>query len=484
MIDVAKKPQTKAWAKAIPQGNADTSASSIKEFGPTPLPVVFGAVPRELRGSLYRNGPACLERGGQRVEHWFDGDGAILGVHFTDTGVTGLYRFVQTEGYQAEEKAKKLLYGGYGTIPKDLWNRFTKPAKNAANTSVIALPDKLLALWEGGQPHALDLKTLETFGLDNLGGLQTNLSYSAHPKRDPVTGDIYNIGVSFGKNGILHVYRSDRTGTIRQKAAIQLDGLPLIHDFVLAGQYLIFFVPPVRMNPLPVLTRMKSFSDALMWQPENGTQILILDRDTLEVLSRNEAEPWYQWHFANGYVDRNGAVMVDFIRYEDFQTNQYLKEVATGQTHTAAKGSLWQLRLDPHFSKVTQMQEVVNRPCEFPVVNPAQVGQDYESVYLSVHRQGVDIGQELFGAIAHFDYSTGKLTEADLGENCYPTEPLYVANPEQPGKGWILTVVFDSNRNSSEVWVFESDRLNDEPVCKLALPSVVPPGFHGTWKSA
>jgi len=56
--------------------------------------------------------------------------------------------------------------------------------------------------------------------------------------------------------------------------------------------------------------------------------------------------------FANGYVDASGAVIVDVVRYEDFQTNQYLKEVASGQTHTP----LWQVHLDPKFGKVTPIQ--------------------------------------------------------------------------------------------------------------------------------
>ena len=63
---------------------------------------------------------------------------------------------------------------------------------------MLALPDKLLALWEGGNPHALDLETLETQGLDNLGILQTNQPYSAHPKQDPQTGDLFNFGVVSG----------------------------------------------------------------------------------------------------------------------------------------------------------------------------------------------------------------------------------------------------------------------------------------------
>lgn len=43
-------------------------------------------------------------------------------------------------------------------------------------------------------------------------------------------------------------------------------------------------------------------------------------------------------------------------------------------------------------------------------------------------------------------------------------------------------VVYDGKTNRSEAWIFDSERLDDEPVCKLSLPAVVPLGFHGTWK--
>ncbi len=228
MHTVSKKSMTKNWENAI--------AQPAKEFSPTQLPILCGQIPDGLRGTLYRNGPARLERGDIRMGHWFDGDGAILAVHFTDAGATGVYRYVQTFGYQQETAAGKLLYGNYGmTAPGPIWNQWRKPLKNAANTSVLALPDKLLALWEGGKPHALDLQTLETWGEDDLGGLTQGLSYSAHDKRDPKTGEIFNFGISSGKNATLNIYKSDSAGKIIQKAAYQLDGVPLVHDFVLAG---------------------------------------------------------------------------------------------------------------------------------------------------------------------------------------------------------------------------------------------------------
>ncbi len=472
----AKLMQKPLWANAV--------THTAKGFAPTALPVVFGAIPAHLRGSLYRNGPARLERGGQRVGHWFDGDGAILGIHFTPDGATGVYRYVETAEWQAEERSGQWQYGGYGMVaPGAFWQRFKTP-KNAANTSVLALPDRLLALWEGGLPHALDLATLETTSLDDLGGLAPELSYSAHPKVDAQTGDIYNFGISFGKNAVMHVYRSDRTGQIRKTNTIALNGLPLVHDFVLAGAYLIFVIPPVRMAVLPVLARLKSFSDALTWQPEEGTQILVVDRDTLQLVSRGEADPWFQWHFTNGCVNEQGNVVVDIVRYADFQTNQHLKEVAAGMTETTALGTLWRIQLDPKSGHVHETFELCDRSCEFPVVKPHTVGQPWQDTYLSLHQPGVDPSQELFGAIGHFNHQTGTLTETQLAEQFYLTEPTYAPDPHNSNRGWILTVVYDGQQDHSQVWVFASDRLEDEPICRLALPEVIPLGFHGTWKSA
>ncbi len=247
---IDKQAKQASWAKAI--------AKPATEFPLTHLSIVSGKIPENLKGSLYRNGPARLERGGMQVGHWFDGDGAILAVHFAEGKARATYRYVQTEGYLEEQKADRLIYGNYGmTATGAWWQRFGKTSKNVANISVLALPDKLLALWEGGLPHALDLETLETYGLENLEGLDHKRSYSAHPKRDSQTGEIFNFGVSYGKDATLHLYRSDRNGKLIKKNQANLQGLPMIHDFVLAGDYLIFCVPPLRMNPFPQGNRIK-----------------------------------------------------------------------------------------------------------------------------------------------------------------------------------------------------------------------------------
>ncbi len=473
----------KAWAKNL--------AEPAQEFDATPLPILSGSIPPALRGTLYRNGPGRLSRGGETVGHWFDGDGAILAVHFQNEGATGLYRYVKTAGYLAEEKANRYLFGNYGKKdPKGLFNywgnmiRQQDVFKNAANTSVMALPDRLLALWEGGEPYALDLDNLQTLGPETFDGqLAHSQPFSAHPLKDPLTGDIFSIGVDLQFN--LNLYRLNAAGKLLKQSKIKLDQAPFCHSFCLAGQYLIFFLPPVTLAQLPLLFNQKTYADALGWDQSGSTRILVVDRDSFEIVSQGETDPWFQWHYGNGCVLPDGNVRLDFVHFPDFiQTNEYLREVPTGITHTASHGHLSQVILNPQTAQVLSKTPIIERSCEFPVINPHLTGQDWRYTYVALQRPGGELGEEWFGAIARVDYQTEQIVEADLGENKYPIEPLYIANPTNPDQGWIITLVYDGDRHQSEVWIWDEAHLDQEPVCRFGLPAVIPFGFNGTWRSA
>ncbi len=161
-----------------------------------------------------------------------------------------------------------------------------------------------------------------------------------------------------------------------------------------------------------------------------------------------------------------------------------MKEVPLGQTSTFTLGTLWKMCLNPHTAEVLLLEQVTQRAVDFPMVSSTQVGQKWSSTYLNIHRQGIDPIQERYNTIARFDYENNTLTEADLGENCYPSEVTIVPSTEEPAKDWILTVVYDGNSHCSQLYIFDSERLTDEPVCILALPTVIPLPFHSTWNSA
>jgi all-trans-8'-apo-beta-carotenal 15,15'-oxygenase len=448
-------------------------------FTSAQLPILSGAIPAGLRGSLYRVGPARFERGGERISHWFDGDGAVLGVQFQESGATGTYRFVETTGYLAEEKAGKFLLGGYGR--RESWRH--PGSKNAANTSVLALEDRLWALWEGGHPYRLDPDTLQTIGEEFLAGISPKHTFSAHPKRDPDNGDVYNFGLSFGRKPKLHLYRCDRRGGLQQQSDFTLDTTPLIHDFALVGSYLIFCISPLSLNVLPVLLRQQSYGEALRWQPQRGTQLLFFDRDTLQLVSRGEAEPWFQWHFGNGYQVSEDEVVLDILRYEDFQSNTFLRDVPSGAPQKAVSGNLWRFRFNPKQAKVLHAEPLSQRTCEFPTVHPAVVGEQHVHTYL-VAQSDAARAADLFDAIAYCNHRTETFEWIDLGGERYPSELIVAPDAEDPTRSWLLSVVYDGKAHRSEVWIFDSQHLETGPVCKLGLPSPIAFSFHGTWKAA
>ncbi|MGB2924766.1 MAG: carotenoid oxygenase family protein [Limnothrix sp.] len=477
-----------AALSSLPKRSTKAAWSQLFEqpatpFGLTELTPISGKVPSNLRGRLFRNGPGRLARGGDQMGHWFDGDGAILGVYFTDAGVKAQYCYVETAYFQKEAAAGKLLYPNYGTLaPGKVWHRWGKPAKNSANTSVLPLGDRLLALWEGGKPHALDLETLATLGEDEL-GLNKNDAFSAHHKVHPATGDIYNFGVTFGKKGVFQLYRYNSRGVLQQRGKFAIKGLPLNHDFVLAGDYLIFCISPVRLKVVPALLGTKTVSEALRWQPKLGTEIVIVDRHSLKVVSRAHNDPWFQWHFTNGCINKQGEIILEMVRFPDFTSNQMFVEIPQGAINTYCKGTLWRYRVDPKTAQVIEAYELSDRSCEFPITLDSQTGQQWDKTFLGVHRQASDIGHEIINAIACFDQKSQQLSVADMGAGHYPSEPIPVQNPDNSDQTWVLTAVFNAPANQSELRIYDGDRLEENPLCILALPEIIPPSFHGKWQS-
>src|SRR5262245_10518195 len=98
MMNVSPIPQDtrpSQWTRGFP--------SLKREHAFEPLRVE-GTIPRDLVGTLYRNGPGLFERFGDRYRHWFDGDGAITAIRLERGTARGAVRIVRTQAFQREER--------------------------------------------------------------------------------------------------------------------------------------------------------------------------------------------------------------------------------------------------------------------------------------------------------------------------------------------------------------------------------------------
>ena len=274
---------------------------------------IDGQVPAALRGTLFRNGMGRNELGGQWFAHWFDGDGMIQAIRFDAQGIHYRNRYVATENYRDELRAGHIVYRGFGKMRPGgvLANAFREPA-NVSNTSVMMNDGRLFSLWEGGPPYELDPATLETRGVADFGG--TLKAFSAHPRLDPDSGELFNFGIDYGRRTTLTPYRLQR-GALTRLAPVTLPYPLMNHDFVLTEHYLVFCLGPILVHSLKFLLGFSSFDGALHWEGGKPTLILLVPRNG-GAPRFIETEPFFQFHFANGY-EQDGAIVLDVARYPD-----------------------------------------------------------------------------------------------------------------------------------------------------------------------
>src|SRR5689334_12061448 len=201
-----------------------------REHGFEPLRVE-GALPRDLEGTLYRNGVGLMERFGERYAHWFDADGAVSAVRLKGGKALGAARIVATRGLAWERRAGRRLYGGYNTpMVRPIQELFLGDSKSPANTSVLAWQRRLFATCEGGLPVEMSPDELTTFGETSFGD-ELLRAVSAHPHDVPARRAIYGYGLRYGTSTIVDMLELPYAGRARRLGSFSVKGTRMLHDF-------------------------------------------------------------------------------------------------------------------------------------------------------------------------------------------------------------------------------------------------------------
>lgn len=128
-----------------------------REHGFEPLRVE-GTLPPDLEGTYLRNGPAVFDKGPD--QHWFDANGAVLGVRLSAGQAQGAVRETHSPSSDYDRGRRRPRYAGFAqrmSPVQRLRSLFGAPAVgNAANINVMVWQEHLLALHESALPIELD----------------------------------------------------------------------------------------------------------------------------------------------------------------------------------------------------------------------------------------------------------------------------------------------------------------------------------------
>ncbi|MFD5826140.1 carotenoid oxygenase family protein [Lentzea sp. NPDC060358] len=404
---------------------------------------VRGRIPAELTGRYFRNGPNPPP--GRDAAHFFGGDGMIHGVRLRD-GRAEWYRnrWVRTAKLAGEPR----------------WTEDGPDLRVAsANTHVIRHAGKIFALVEAGLPYEMTPE-LETVGPWDYGGRLTT-AMTAHPKEDPVTGDLHVFG--YGRvPPHLTYHRITAAGELAESRHVEVPGPTMMHDFAITESFVVWLDLPAVLDGDP-----RAPGLPYRWDDDYGARLGVMPRGGGDV-RWFEIEPCYVFHVGNAY-EQDGKIVLDAVRYSRLQFKTMWGEISRSSNPAAETGgtTLHRWTLDPGTGAVAE-DRLDDRMVEFPTVNDDRVGRPSRFLYTVTERE-----------IVKYDTVSGAVSVHDPGRQ--PSEAEFVprANARTEDDGWLMSIVTRHDMSGSELLVLDARDL--EPVASVELPRRVPMGFHGNW---
>lgn len=439
------------------EGNYAPVAEELTVEAPLPME---GSIPPGLEGLLVRNGPNPATTPDPETYHWFTGDGMVHGIEL---------RAGRALSYRNRWVRTRKLARARGTRPP----RGPEEAIDGpANTHVVWLGGKLLALVESGFPHRLTVE-LATRCVEDFDGMLSS-PMTAHPHADPETGGLAAFGYDVFGPPFLRYHELDVHGSIVHSTPVEIPRATMQHDFAVTATRVAFLDLPVVFDPdLAAAGRSLPF----VWEPDAGARVGVLERgrpgtETTWV----DVDPCYVFHVVNAFDD-DAAVVIDVLRYDrTFDTQP-------GGLIGTAPPWLERWRLEPEQRRVVR-QQLDDRAVEFPRVDDVVAGRPYRYAYC-VETERTETTDE-FRALVRYDLGRDELTRWDPGGGRAPGEPIFVRDPDgrADDEGWVLTVVYDPGRDASDLIILDASSFGASPEAVVHLPARVPFGFHGSWVPA
>ncbi|KAA1248412.1 carotenoid oxygenase family protein [Mycobacterium simiae] len=452
------------------------------EWDADDLTAVDGEIPRDLDGIYLRNTENPLHPA-FKTYHPFDGDGMVHVVGFRDGKAFYRNRFVQTEGFLAENEAGGPLWPGLAEpvqfAKRDTgWGARTL-MKDASSTDVIVHRGiALTSFYQCGDLYRLDPYSGNTLGKESWNGrFPVDCGVSAHPKVDANTGELLFFNYT-KQDPYMHYGVVDQNNELVHYVDVPLPGPRLPHDMAFTENYAILNDFPLFWDP-----RLLEHNVHLpRFYPDLPSRFAVIPRRGRSADIRwFEADPTFVLHFTNAYEDGDEIVLDGFYEGDP-------QPLDTGGTkweklfrflaldRLQSRLHRWRLNLVTGAVKEEQLSDSIT---EFGTINDGYATRKYRYAYAATGKPG----WFLFDGLVKHDLLTGAHEGYSFADGVYGSETQLAprAGGTAEDDGYLVTLITDMNDDASYCLVFDAGRVGAGPVCKLQLPERISSGTHSTW---
>lgn len=455
---------------------------------------VIGTIPKDMNGGFVRVGGDWLYPASFKDDSPFHEEGYVSLFRFRNGTVDYRGRWVRTEHYLNNRKAKRQLYGYYR-------NPFTDdpsvrdPAKpwrrTVSNTAPLAHAGKLFATKEDGLPTELNPKTLQTIGPYDFHGQYKSHTFTAHSKIDPVSGDMITFG--YEATGLcsddLFIYVIDPHGKVKREIRLKVPYVSMVHDIAITQRHIVI---PV-YGYVTSLERLKAGKIHWGWDSSKPSYVGILPRD-------GEAKDirWFKGperatvHTFNARTEGNKVILEAPI----FDSNPFpFFPNVDGSRWDSQKGraTIRRQTFDLGSSGDSFTEEVLFEP---KVVDLSRIDTRYLSLpsrYGFLHyadatrpldeaRTGLTRGRAA-NCYGRFDFASGKMSSYFAGATHTLQECCFVPRGKTgaEGDGYLIGVANNIAEARSELIIADAENLDAGDLARVVLPFRSNVQVHGIW---
>lgn len=463
---------------------------------------VTGRIPEHLNGRYLRNGPNPAAEVDPATYHWFAGDAMVHGLALRD----GAARWYRNRWVRTPAVSRTL---GEARVA-DLDPR-TGMLAVGPNTNVLTHAGQTLALVEGGGANYRLTDELDTMGTCDFDGTLYG-GYTAHPHRDPKTGELHAVSYSFARGRNVQYSVIDVHGRARRTVDIPVTGSPMMHDFSLTEKYVVIYDLPVTFDPAeivpisvprwlraparlvvqslagrvrvpgPIAARINSdprpiSSLPFAWDEDYPARIGVLPREAdAEAIRWFDIDPCYVFHPLNAYSeDRAGheVLVLDVVRHgRMFDRDRR----GPGEGHPTL--DRWEIDLSTGAVRTERRDD---RQQEFPRINETLTGAKHRYGYTVGIENAFDGAETDRSAVYKQDFSTGGSQQAAFDPELLVGEMSFVPNPGAAAEDDGVLMGYGHHLGRDEGQLLMLDAATLETVATVHLPQRVPMGFHGNW---
>jgi carotenoid cleavage dioxygenase len=458
---------------------------------------VVGKLPDDLDGAFYRVGGEWYYPPLKPDDAPLNADGYVSSFRFKGGKVDYRGRWIHTHRFMQEQAARRQLYGNYrNPYADDPSVRDPKHPnlRTVSNTAPLAHAGKLFSLKEDGLPYQLDPLTLATQGTWDFHGKWKSQTFSAHPKIDPLTGDMISFG--YEATGLLSddlfIYTIDKGGTVRHEVRVKVPYVSVIHDMAITHRHVIIpFGGYVTSQQ-----RLKEGKVHWGWDQTKPSYLGVIPRD-------GEAKDmrWFKgpercmMHVFNAHTEGNKVIL--YAPFYDSNFFPFFPPVDGSPWNPAkARCFIRKITLDLDSKSDTWTEEILwpMQVVDLGKVDPRVVSLQSRYLYTSFHDPAKPYDQAACGPNAparmtnsygRFDLTNGKVDSFFAGPTHTLQELSFVPRGRgEEGDGYLVGVASNYAEMRSELVIADAQRLGDGDVARVILPFRLNSQVHGVWASA